>query len=80
MRYGFLTLDLNRIQIAAGTENRGEPCDPGAPRLQVRGMRARENLYGNFIDHAMYSLLRSDFDRPRRETAPRLPPNSGFAK
>jgi hypothetical protein len=25
-------------------------------------LRARENLYGAFIDHAMYSLLRSEFD------------------
>jgi len=25
-------------------------------------LRARENLYGTFIDHAMYALLRSEFD------------------
>ena len=63
VRYGFLTLDLNRIQIAAGTENRGSRAIPERLGFQFEGvLRGRENLYGTFIDHAMYSLLRSDFD------------------
>ena len=63
VRYGFLTLDLNRIQIAAGTQNRESRAVPERLGFKFEGiLRARENLYGNFIDHAMYSLLRSDFD------------------
>lgn len=63
VRYGFLTLDLNRIQIAAGTENRGSRAIPERLGFRFEGiLRGRENLYGTFIDHAMYSLLRSEFD------------------
>jgi ribosomal-protein-serine acetyltransferase len=63
VRYGFLTLDLNRIQIAAGAENRGSRAIPERLGFRFEGiLRGRENLYGTFIDHAMYSLLRSEFD------------------
>jgi len=63
VRYGFLTLDLNRIQIAAGTENRGSRAIPERLGFRFEGiLRGREDLYGTFIDHAMYSLLRSEFD------------------
>lgn len=63
VRYGFLTLDLNRVQIAAGTENRASRAVPERLGFKFEGiLRARENLYGTFIDHAMYSLLRSEFD------------------
>jgi ribosomal-protein-serine acetyltransferase len=63
VRYGFLTLDLHRIQIAAGTENRESRAIPERLNFKLEGiLRGRENLYGTFIDHAMYSLLRSEFD------------------
>lgn len=63
VRYGFLTLDLNRVQIAAGTENRASRAIPERLGFRFEGiLRGRENLYGTFIDHAMYSLLRSEFD------------------
>jgi ribosomal-protein-serine acetyltransferase len=63
VRYGFLTLDLNRIQIAAGTGNGGSRAIPERLGFKFEGvLRARENLYGTYIDHAMYSLLRSEFD------------------
>ena len=63
VRYGFLTLDLNRIQIAAGTENHDSRAIPERLGFKFEGiLRGRENLYGTFIDHAMYSLLRSEFD------------------
>jgi len=63
VRYGFLTLDLNRIQIAAGTDNRGSRAVPERLGFKFEGiLRARENLYGTFIDHAMYSLLRAELD------------------
>jgi ribosomal-protein-serine acetyltransferase len=63
VRYGFLTLDLNRIQIAAGTANSVSRAIPERLGFKFEGiLRARENLYGTYIDHAMYSLLRSEFD------------------
>lgn len=63
VRYGFLTLDLNRIQIAAGTENFESRAIPERLGFKFEGiLRARENLYGTFIDHAMYALLRDEFD------------------
>jgi ribosomal-protein-serine acetyltransferase len=63
VRYGFLTLDLNRIQIAAGTENRSSRAIPERLGFGFEGiLRGRENLNGTFIDHAMYSLLRREFD------------------
>jgi ribosomal-protein-serine acetyltransferase len=63
VRYGFLTLDLHRIQIAAGTENRASRAIPERLGFTYEGvLRGRENLYGEFIDHAMYSLLRPEFE------------------
>jgi len=63
VRYGFLTLDLNRIQIAAGTTNRESRAIPERLGFKFEGiLRAREYLYGTFVDHAMYALLRSEFD------------------
>jgi ribosomal-protein-serine acetyltransferase len=63
VRYGFLTLDLNRIQIAAGTENAASRRIPERLGFKLEGiLRGRENLNGAFVDHAMYSLLRSEFD------------------
>lgn len=62
VRYGFETLDLNRIQIAAATENRRSRAIPERLGFTLEGvLRQNENLYGTFVDHALYSLLRSDF-------------------
>ena len=70
VRYGFLTLDLNRIQIAAGTENVESRAIPERLGFKFEGvLRARENLYGTFIDHAMYALLRSEFDEAEETLA-----------
>jgi ribosomal-protein-serine acetyltransferase len=67
VRYGFLTLDLNRIQIAAGTGNTASRRIPERLGFKLEGiLRGRENLYGTFIDHAMYSLLRREFDAANR--------------
>lgn len=63
VRYGFLTLDLNRIQIAAGTENVASRAIPERLGFKFEGiLRGREKLYDTFIDHAMYAQLRSEFD------------------
>jgi ribosomal-protein-serine acetyltransferase len=63
VRYGFHTLDLNRIQIPAATQNRRSRAIPERLGFKFEGiLRERENLYGTFVDHAMYALLRSEFD------------------
>jgi len=68
VRYGFLTLDLNRIQIAAATENVQSRAIPERLGFKMEGvMRARENLYGRFVDHAVYALLRTEFDAAQRQ-------------
>jgi ribosomal-protein-serine acetyltransferase len=61
VRYGFQTLDLNRIQIPAATQNQRSRAIPERLGLQFEGIiRGRENLYGTFVDHAMYSMLQSE--------------------
>jgi ribosomal-protein-serine acetyltransferase len=63
VRYGFLTLDLNRIQIAAGIDNFASRAIPERLGFRLEGiLRGRENLNGAFIDHAMYAQLKSEFD------------------
>jgi ribosomal-protein-serine acetyltransferase len=63
VRYAFLTLDLNRVEIAAATTNRRSRAIPERLGFKLEGvLRERENLYGTHVDHAMYSLLRSEFD------------------
>jgi ribosomal-protein-serine acetyltransferase len=67
VRYGFQTLDLNRIQIAAATENRRSCAIPERLDFKLEGvLRSSENLYGTFVDHALYSLLQSEFDAANR--------------
>jgi len=61
VRYAFLTLDLNRVEIAAATGNARSRAIPERLGFRFEGiLRQRENLYGTHVDHAMYSQLRSE--------------------
>jgi len=63
VRYAFLTLDLNRVEIAAATDNRRSRAVPERLGFKLEGvLREREALNGGFVDHAVYSQLRSEFD------------------
>jgi ribosomal-protein-serine acetyltransferase len=63
VRYAFLTLDLNRVEIAAATGNHRSRAIPERLGFKFEGvLREREELYGNFVDHALYSQLRAEFD------------------
>lgn len=63
VRYAFLTLDLNRVEIAAATGNIRSRAVPERLGFKFEGvLREREELYGTFVDHALYSQLRSEFD------------------
>lgn len=62
VRYGFLTLDLQRIEIAAATNNRRSRAIPERLGFTLEGiLRSRENVNGTYMDHAIYSLLRREF-------------------
>ena len=63
VRYAFLTLDLNRVEIASATGNLSSRAIPERLGFKLEGvLRAREDLYGTFVDHAVYSQLRGEFD------------------
>jgi len=63
VRYAFLTLDLNCVVIAAATDNQRSRAIPERLGFKFEGvLRERENLYGTFVDHAVYSQLRAEFD------------------
>ena len=63
VRYAFLTLDLNCVVIAAATENQRSRAIPERLGFKFEGvLREREELYGTFVDHAMYSQVRAEFD------------------
>jgi ribosomal-protein-serine acetyltransferase len=63
VRYAFLTLDLNRVEIAAALGNHRSRAIPERLGFKFEGvLREREDLYGTFVDHALYSQLRSEFD------------------
>ena len=59
--HGFEKLDLNRIAIAAATENMKSRAIPERLGFRFEGvLRQPEWLYDRFVDHAVYSLLRSE--------------------
>jgi len=63
VRYAFLTLDLNCVVIAAATGNQRSRAIPERLGFKLDGvLREREDLYGTFLDHAVYSQLRREFD------------------
>jgi ribosomal-protein-serine acetyltransferase len=61
VRYGFLTLDLNRVEIAVAVDNTRSRAIPERLGFTLEGvLRAREHLDGTYLDHAMYSQLRRE--------------------
>jgi ribosomal-protein-serine acetyltransferase len=66
VRYGFHTLNLNRLEIAVATGNHKSRAIPERLGFRLEGiLRSRENLYGTFVDHAMYAMLRSEHSATR---------------
>jgi ribosomal-protein-serine acetyltransferase len=60
---GFQILDLNRMVIACGVENKRSQAIPQRLGFTHEGTaRQAEWLYDHFVDHQIYSLLRSDVD------------------
>ncbi|RYL95084.1 N-acetyltransferase [Sporolactobacillus sp. THM7-4] len=59
----FLATDLNRIEIRAASQNTKSRAIPERLGFTHEGrVRQSEWLYDHFVDHEIYSLLRSDWE------------------
>lgn len=59
---GFREHGLNRIEIASAASNTRSRAIPERLGFTFEGvLREREYLYGKYVDHAIYSLLVSEF-------------------
>lgn len=60
--YSFREQNLNCVEIAAAVENKKSQAIPERLGFKREGvLRQRECLYGRFVDHAVYSLLKSEW-------------------
>lgn len=67
IRYAFDELDLNRISIAAALDNRRSRALAERLGFTLEGVRREaEWLYDRYVDHALYGLLRREW----QNTAP----------
>ncbi len=63
MRYAFEELNLNRIEIRCATGNIDSQRIPEKLNFQFEGTaRQCEWLYDHFVDHKVYSLLKSEYE------------------
>jgi ribosomal-protein-serine acetyltransferase len=61
-RYGFETLGLHIIEIRAALANRRSRAVPERLGFRFEGqLRQREWLYDHYVDHAVYSMLGSEW-------------------
>lgn len=59
--YAFEALDLHRIQIHVATENHPSRRIPERLGFKLEGiLREVQRLRGQYVDHAVYALIRSD--------------------
>ena len=62
IEFSFNDLKINCIEVAAATENKKSRAIPERLGFSLDGvLRQREWLYDKFVDHAVYSLLSSDW-------------------
>lgn len=62
IKTGFLEYGLNRIEITCATGNIRSQAIPERLGFKFEGvLRERECLGGEYLDHAMYSLLEAEF-------------------
>ncbi len=62
LRHGFRTLQLNRIEIRAGVRNHRSRAVPLRLGFRHEGtLRQVERLGDRFVDHAVYSVLASEW-------------------
>lgn len=64
IKEAFETLNVNRIQIPAAEKNLKSRAIPERLGFTFEGiLREVENLYGTYVNHAMYSMLKSDYEK-----------------
>lgn len=62
IKLGFESYNLNRIQIAVAENNYKSRSVPERLGFKYEGIiRDRECLYGNYVNHAMYSILKNEY-------------------
>ncbi len=62
LEYSFEVLDLNLVEISAATSNEKSKAIPERLGFKFEGvLRQREWLYDHFVDHAIYSILKSEW-------------------
>lgn len=62
IEYGFTELELNRIEIRAGVHNEKSRAVPERLGFKPEGtLRAAEYVNGEFIDMAVYGLLKDEY-------------------
>lgn len=73
VEYGFETLGLNRVTLAAAVENRKSRAVAERLGFRQEGVRRdAEWLYDHYVDHAAYALLHQDLrPEPCRANQPR---------
>jgi len=63
INYGFTELGLNRIQIAAATENEKSRAIPERLGFTQEGtIRQAEWVYDHYVDHVIYGLLKEEWE------------------
>ena len=74
MQYGFDTLGLNRIVLAAATGNTRSRALAARLGLRLEGAaREAEWLYDRFVDHAVYAITRSEWPPADRGSSAPFP-------
>ncbi|HZW68302.1 MAG TPA: GNAT family protein [Pseudogracilibacillus sp.] len=64
LSYGFESLHLNRIEVYAATENKRSRALPEKFGFTHEGiLRQAEWLYDRFVDHAIYGLLKEEWEK-----------------
>ena len=64
IRLGFDDYSLGRVEIRCAVENRKSRAIPERLGFKQEGtIRRAENLYGKYVDHVVYGLLRQESDR-----------------
>ena len=62
VHHALVTLNMNRVEIRAATENlKSRSVAERLGFVQEGILRNRENLYGTYVDHVMYSMLKAEY-------------------
>ncbi|MFK8181886.1 MAG: GNAT family N-acetyltransferase [Phormidesmis sp.] len=70
IHYAFKELELNRIEVLCAVSNSRSQAIPKRLGFTHEGtLRQAECLYGQFVDHDLYALLKADWASPKTDWA-----------